>query len=68
MVMLHYAGLVGLIVTVSTLAPGLLAAPPYLWGSNVSLINVAGVIGTIIGGVYAYATTDWFTKRAAKRN
>jgi MFS family permease len=68
MVMLHYAGLVGLIVTVSTLAPSLLAAPPYLWGANVGLINLAGMIGTIIGGAYAYLTTDWLIDRAARRD
>ena len=67
MVMLHYAGLVGLIVTVSTIAPQLLAAPPYLWGANVGLINVAGLVGTFVGGVYAFLTTDWLAKRAAKQ-
>lgn len=66
MVMLHYAGLVGLIVTVSTVAPTILSAAPYLWGANVGLINLAGLIGTGFGGVYAYFTTDWLAKRAAK--
>lgn len=66
MVMLHYAGLVGLIVTASTVGPTLLAEPPFLWGANVGLINVAGVIGTILGGAYAYFTTDWLTKRSAR--
>lgn len=66
MVMLHYAGLVGLIVTISTVAPTILASPPYLWGASVGLISLAGLIGTLIGGVYAYFTTDWLAKRAAK--
>lgn len=68
MVMTHYAGLVGLIVTAATVAPTLLASPPYLWGANAGLINMAGVVGTLCGGVYAYFTTDWLTKRRARYN
>jgi MFS family permease len=68
MVMTHYAGLVGLIVTASSVGPSILAAPPFLWGANVGLINVAGIIGTILGGAYAYLTTDWLTKRAARHD
>lgn len=67
MVMLQYAGLVGLVVSISTVAPNLLAAPPYLWGANVGLINVGGLIGTALGAIYTYFTTDWLTKRAAKK-
>ncbi|KAI5239665.1 MFS general substrate transporter [Aureobasidium subglaciale] len=67
MVMLHYAGLVGLIVTLSTVAPQLLAAPPYLWGGSVGLINVGGLIGTALGAVYTYFTADYIVKRQAKR-
>jgi uncharacterized membrane protein len=68
MVMIHYGGLVGLIVTISAVAPSLLAAPPFLWGASVGLINIAGIIGTILGGVYTYLTSDWLTKRAARRD
>lgn len=67
MVMLHYAGLVGLIVSISTVAPTLLAAPPYLWGANVGLINVGGLIGTLLGAIYTYLLTDWFTQWSSKR-
>ncbi|GAB7351469.1 hypothetical protein MBLNU459_g2128t1 [Dothideomycetes sp. NU459] len=67
MVMLHYAGLVGLIVTISTLAPQLLAQPPYLWGDKVGLINVGGLIGTVLGAIYTYLSADWWVKRSAKR-
>lgn len=67
MVMLQYAGLVGLIISISTVAPNLLAAPPYLWGANVGLINAGGLIGTVFGAIYTYSTTDWLTKRAAKK-
>lgn len=42
-----YAGLVGLIVTMSTIGPQLVAAPPYLWGKDVGLINIGGIIGAI---------------------
>ncbi|KAJ9632339.1 hypothetical protein H2203_000744 [Taxawa tesnikishii (nom. ined.)] len=66
MVMLHYAGLLGGIVTISTMAPQLLAAPPYLWGQNVGLINVGGLIGTVLGGIYTYLLTDWTVKRQAR--
>lgn len=46
-----YAGLVGLIVTISTIAPQLVAAPPYLWGKNVGLVNMGGVVGSFLGCV-----------------
>ncbi|KAF4548667.1 MFS-type transporter-like protein 10 [Elsinoe fawcettii] len=67
MVCLHYAGLVGLIVTMSSVGPQLLAAPPYLWGQNAGLLNVGGLIGAILGALYTYFTADWITKRAARR-
>ncbi|PNS17297.1 hypothetical protein CAC42_6980 [Sphaceloma murrayae] len=67
MVMLHYAGLVGLIVTMSSVGPQLLSAPPYLWGSNAGLLNVGGLLGAILGAFYTYFTADWVTKRAARR-
>lgn len=63
----HQPGLVGLIVTVSTLAPQLLAEPPYLWGANVGLINVGGLIGTVLGAIYTYLSADYWVKRSAKR-
>lgn len=46
-----YAGLVGLIVTLATVGPQLVAAPPYLWGKNVGLINVGGLVGALLGCV-----------------
>lgn len=46
-----YAGLVGLIVTVSTVGPQIVAAPPYLWGKDVGLVNVGGLIGAVLGCV-----------------
>ncbi|KAF9698729.1 hypothetical protein EKO04_003268 [Ascochyta lentis] len=63
-----YAGLVGLIVTASTIAPQLVAAPPYLWGKDVGLINVGGLIGSLLGCVYTYFIADWTTKRSAKKD
>jgi hypothetical protein len=54
-----YAGLVGLIVTMSTVGPQLVAAPPYLWGKNVGLINIGGIFGALIGCVSLLkSTTD----------
>ncbi|KAF2688095.1 MFS general substrate transporter [Lentithecium fluviatile CBS 122367] len=63
-----YAGLVGLIVTVSTVAPQIVAAPPYLWGKNVGLVNVGGIIGTFLGCAYTYIVADWTTKRFARKD
>lgn len=53
LVSLWYAGLVGLIVTTSAIAPQIVAAPPYLWGKGVGLINLGGIIGTVLGCVSA---------------
>ena len=65
-VMLHYAGLVGGIVTISTVGPQILAMPPYLWKENVGLINLGGIIGASLGYVYTSALSDWLLKRRAK--
>jgi hypothetical protein len=51
LVSLWYAGLVGLIVTLSTIGTQLVAVPPYLWGKNVGLINIGGLIGAFVGCV-----------------
>lgn len=51
LVSLWYAGLVGLVVTTSTIGPQLVAAPPYLWGKDVGLISVGGLIGASLGCV-----------------
>ncbi|KAH6888108.1 major facilitator superfamily transporter [Thelonectria olida] len=67
MVMLHYAGLVGGIVAVSTIGPSIVGAPPYLWGENVGLINVGGLVGSILGALYTYAVVDSRLKRSARR-
>ena len=63
-----YAGLVGLIVTISTIGPQLMAAPPYLWGKDVGLVNVGGIIGALLGCIYTYLVADWTTKRTATKN
>ncbi|KAI3557096.1 major facilitator superfamily transporter [Colletotrichum abscissum] len=65
-VMFHYAGLVGGIVTISTVGPQLVAAPPYLWGANVGLINIGGVIGTGLGALYTYLLADAQLKKKVK--
>ncbi|USW51897.1 Putative major facilitator superfamily, MFS transporter superfamily [Septoria linicola] len=46
-VCLHYGGLLGGLVTISTVGPQFLAMPPYLWGNNVGLLNLGGLAGTI---------------------
>ncbi|KAK1985482.1 major facilitator superfamily transporter [Colletotrichum cereale] len=65
-VMFHYAGLVGGIVTISVVGPQLVAAPPYLWGTNVGLINVGGLIGTLLGASYTYLLSDYQLKKQVK--
>ncbi|KAL1623922.1 hypothetical protein SLS56_008117 [Neofusicoccum ribis] len=65
-VMSHYGGLVGGIVTISTLSPQILAMPPYQWGSNVGLISIGALVGTVLGAAYTYAVSDMWLKRQAK--
>lgn len=67
MVMLHYAGLISLIVTISTVGPQYLSIPPFHWCANAGLINVGGLIGTLLGAIYTYFAADWWTKHAARK-
>ncbi|KAK5119730.1 hypothetical protein LTR85_007306 [Meristemomyces frigidus] len=66
-VMLHYGGLLGGLVTISTVAPQFLAMPPYLWGNNVGLLGLGGFIGSLLGGLATYITSDLLVKRLAKK-
>ncbi|KAL9097388.1 MAG: hypothetical protein Q9165_000283 [Trypethelium subeluteriae] len=68
LVMLQYGGLVGGIVTISAIGPQLVAGPPYLWGQNAGAIDSGGIIGTVLGAIYAYLVTDWSIKRQAARD
>lgn len=65
-VMLHYGGLVGGIVTISTIGPQIVAQPPYLWGNNTGLINIGALIGTILGAIYTWLLSDSRLKSHAK--
>ncbi|KAH8682670.1 major facilitator superfamily transporter [Xylariales sp. PMI_506] len=65
-VTLQYGALVGGIVTISTIGPQLLAMPPYLWGNNVGLINVGGLVGTVLGAIYTYFVSDARVKSSVK--
>lgn len=67
LVMLQYGGLVGGIVTISTIGPQLLSAPPYLWGQNAGLINVGGLVGSSLGAAYTYIVADRSLTRQAHR-
>ncbi|KAF2113755.1 major facilitator superfamily domain-containing protein [Lophiotrema nucula] len=67
LVSLWYAGLVGGVVTISSVGPQLVAVPPYLWGNDSSLISLGGIVGTFLGGLYTYLVADWYTKRLAKK-
>jgi hypothetical protein len=68
LISLWYAGLVGATVAMSSIAPQLVSAPPYLWGKDAGLINVGGLMGTFLGCVYAYCIADWTTKRMARKD
>ncbi|GKU10922.1 major facilitator superfamily transporter [Fusarium langsethiae] len=67
-VMLHYAGLVGGIVSISTIGPQLVASPPYLWQANAGLINIGALIGGIVGYIYTHMLADGsLVKKASKK-
>ena len=68
MVMLQYGGLVGGIVTITTIGPSILAAPPYLWGKNAGLLSAGGIIGTVLGGLFTVLFADSQLKRQAKHD
>ncbi|KAF1816418.1 MFS general substrate transporter [Eremomyces bilateralis CBS 781.70] len=58
LVMFWYAGLVGGIVTVTTISPQVMASPPYLWHDHIGLANVGGIVGTFVGAAYTYFVAD----------
>ncbi|CEI68314.1 hypothetical protein FVEN_g5516 [Fusarium venenatum] len=67
-VMLHYAGLVGGIVSISTIGPQIVASPPYLWKANAGLINIGALIGGIVGYIYTHMLADGqLVKKASKK-
>lgn len=66
-VMLHYGGLLGGIVTISTIGPQIMAQPPYLWGVNVGLLSLGGFVGTVIGLAVTFATADLLITGKAKK-
>lgn len=67
-VMLHYAGLVGGIVTISTVGAQIVQQPPYLWGANAGLINIGGIIGAILGYLYTHVLSDRNLTRRARHD
>lgn len=58
LVMFWYAGLVGGVVTVTTVAPTIISEPPYLWGNNAGLIMTGGIIGAVLGLIATNLTAD----------
>lgn len=58
LVMFWNAGLVGGVVTITTVGPSLIAAPPYLWGNNSRLVMTGGIIGAILGLVATNLSAD----------
>lgn len=67
-VMLHYAGLVGGIVTISVVGAQLVSMPPYLWGASAGLINIGGLVGTALATVYTFLVSDARLKSQAKHD
>ncbi|KAG7137897.1 putative MFS-type transporter like protein [Verticillium longisporum] len=65
-VTLHYAGLVGGIVTISTVGAHQMAMPPYSWGANAGLVNLGGLVGVVLGYIYTYVLSDSRFKKKAK--
>lgn len=63
----RYGGLVGGIVTLSTVGPIFLSQPPYLWGKDVGLINLGGVIGVAVGAALTFFTADYLATRTARK-
>lgn len=68
LVALWYAGLVGGTVVISIIGPQFVSKPPYSWNENAGLINLGGIIGTILGGTYTYFITDFFVKVQARKD
>lgn len=66
-VMLQCGGILGGIVTISTVGPQFLAKPPYLWGNKVGFLGFGALIGSFFGGAAAYVTADLFMRRLAKK-
>ncbi|KAF2762120.1 MFS general substrate transporter [Pseudovirgaria hyperparasitica] len=66
LVMFWYAGLVGGIVAISTVGPTIVASPPYLWGANAGLINVGGLVGSVLGAAATYLSVDHALTSKAK--
>jgi hypothetical protein len=58
LVMFWYAGLVGGVVTITTVGPSLIAAPPYLWGNNSGLVMTGGIIGAVLGLIATNVIVD----------
>lgn len=58
LVMLWYAGLVGGVVTITTVGPTIVASPPYLWGNNAGLIMIGGIVGSVFGFLATHLSAD----------
>ncbi|EKG19774.1 Major facilitator superfamily domain general substrate transporter [Macrophomina phaseolina MS6] len=63
-----YAGLVGAMVAMTSSGPSFVAQAPYFWGRNAGLVNLGGLVGSALGGLYTYLIVDWLTKRRAKKD
>ena len=51
----------------ATVAPMFLAAPPYLWGNNVGLFSLGGLIGVVLGALLVFFTADYLVKWRARK-
>ena len=65
--MLQYGALVGGVVSMATVGPMYLAMPPYLWGNNVGLYSLGGLVGVVIGALLTFTSADYLVKWRAKK-
>ncbi|KAL3464462.1 major facilitator superfamily domain-containing protein [Aspergillus heterothallicus] len=65
---LQAAALVAGIITMSTVAPQLLALPPYSWHADVGLFNLGGVVALVLALLTNYLVLDYMAKRQANVN
>ncbi|KAJ5728883.1 uncharacterized protein N7483_003391 [Penicillium malachiteum] len=66
-IMLQYGGLVGGVAAAESMAVIFVSEPPYLWGAKAGLISIGGLIGSVLGVIATFFTSDFVVKRQAHR-
>ncbi|KAF2400137.1 MFS general substrate transporter [Trichodelitschia bisporula] len=66
---LGYAVSLAWVVAINIMAPFILEAPPYLWGTSlIGLINLAGFLGNVFGSVIGGWCVDRYSDWRARKN